>query len=53
MGVVDHALGRVEADGVGEVRCERAGSGARTAADIKEGVELAAGGSMVVDNGFI
>ena len=36
-----------------EVRCERAGSGARTAADIKEGVELAACGSMVIDDGFI
>jgi hypothetical protein len=38
---------------MGEVRCERTGSGARTAADIKEGVELAAGGSMVVYDGFI
>jgi len=38
---------------VGEVRCERAGSGARTAANIEEGVELVADGSMVVDNGFI
>ena len=38
---------------MGEVRCERAGSGARTAANIEEGVELAAGGSMVVDDGFI
>lgn len=33
--------------------CERAGSGARTAANIEECVELAAGGSMVVDDGFI
>ena len=38
---------------MGEVWCERPDSGARTAANIEEGVELAAGGSMVVDDGFI
>jgi hypothetical protein len=38
---------------VSEVRCERAGSGTRTAADIEEDVKLVAGGSIVIDDGFI
>jgi hypothetical protein len=49
----DHASGRVEANGVSEVRSEPVGGGAGTAADIEEGVELAAGGCVVVDDGLI
>ena len=51
--VHDHALGRVEAHGVGELRCECMRGRARTAADIKEGVELAAGGKVVVDDSSV
>jgi hypothetical protein len=47
----DHAFGRVE--GVSKVRSEPVGGGAGTAADIEEGVELAAGGCVVVDDGLI
>ena len=36
-----------------EVRSERVGRSSGTAADIEEGVELAAGGYVVVDDGLI
>lgn len=49
----DHAFGRVEANGVSEVQSEPVGGGAGTAADIEEGVELAAGGCVVVGDGLI
>jgi hypothetical protein len=49
----DHALGRVEANGVSEVRSKPVGGGAGAAADIEEGVELATGGCVVVDDGLI
>lgn len=53
MGALNHSLGRVEANGVGEVRCKSSGSWAWTATNIEEGVELAASGSMMVDDDFV
>ena len=49
----DHAFGRIEADGVSEVRGEPASGGAGTAANIEEGVELAPGGGVVAYDGLI
>ena len=36
-----------------EARCELADGGARTAADIEDGGELAAGGGVVIDDGSV
>ena len=38
---------------MGEARCELADGGARAAADIEDGDELAAGGGVVVDDGLV
>lgn len=49
----DHALGRVEADGVREVWCQCACRVSRAAANVQEGIEMATGRGMVVEDGLV
>ncbi len=49
----DHALGRVETDGLREVWCQCPCCVSRAAANVQEGMEMAAGRDMVVEDGLV